>query len=201
MTAWVGNMRDSSGETDLFGFAYEHSARRPPVFGGLYRSLRTRSCRGHAGFPRPVREAPLALRVFGPFLCGSRCRFFILARFSPRPVAVTGRGRLHLGVPGGEHSGTYAAVVDRPPGRARRDAGSAEKAPGRAGARGPEDLRLAWEATALAAIDSPPPAARWAKQIIPEQYAILVTCRDEAQQVELLSRLHAEGLDCRALLS
>src|SRR5580693_4735688 len=50
----------------------------------------------------------------------------------------------------------------------------------------PEDLRLAWEATALAAIDSPPTAARWAKQTVPEQYAVLVTCRDEAQQVELL---------------
>src|SRR5438132_11197752 len=65
----------------------------------------------------------------------------------------------------------------------------------------PEDLRLAWEATALAAIDSPPSAKRWAKKIIPEQYAILVTCRDEAHQVELLTRFHAEGLDCRALLS
>ena len=65
----------------------------------------------------------------------------------------------------------------------------------------PEDLRLAWEATALAAIDSPPPASRWAKQTIPEQYAVLITCRDEPQQVELLARLHAEGLECRALLS
>jgi hypothetical protein len=51
-------------------------------------------------------------------------------------------------------------------------------------------------------IDSPPPASRWARQHnIPEQYAVLVTCRDEAQQVELLTRLHAEGLDCRALVS
>jgi hypothetical protein len=33
-----------------------------------------------------------------------------------------------------------------------------------------------------------------------EQHAILVTCRDEAQQVELLARFHADGLDCRALL-
>jgi hypothetical protein len=65
----------------------------------------------------------------------------------------------------------------------------------------PEDLRLAWEATARAAIESPPSPERWAKQTIPEQYAVLVTCRDEAQQVELLARLHAEGLNCRALLS
>jgi hypothetical protein len=64
----------------------------------------------------------------------------------------------------------------------------------------PEDLRLAWEATALAAIDAPP-AKRPLKQTIPEQYAIIVTCRDEAQQVELLTRFHADGLTCRALLS
>jgi hypothetical protein len=65
----------------------------------------------------------------------------------------------------------------------------------------PEDLRLAWEATARAAIESPPSPERWPKKTIPEQYAVVVTCRDEAQQVELLTRLHAEGLDCRALLS
>jgi hypothetical protein len=65
----------------------------------------------------------------------------------------------------------------------------------------PEDLRLAWEATARAALESPPSSARRVKQHIPEQYAVLVTCRDEAQQIELLSRFHAEGLDCRALLS
>ena len=62
----------------------------------------------------------------------------------------------------------------------------------------PEDLRLAWEATALAAIDKPTDASRWAKTNIPEQFAIIMTCRDEPHQVELLTRLHAEGLDCRA---
>jgi hypothetical protein len=36
---------------------------------------------------------------------------------------------------------------------------------------------------------------------IPEQYLILVTCRDEKHQVELLSRFQGEGLECRALLS
>jgi hypothetical protein len=30
---------------------------------------------------------------------------------------------------------------------------------------------------------------------------VLVTCRDEQQQVELLKRLHGEGWECRALLS
>jgi hypothetical protein len=65
----------------------------------------------------------------------------------------------------------------------------------------PADLRLAWEATALAAIDKAAEPSGWAKTNIPEQFAIIVTCRDEPHQVELLMRLHAEGLDCLALLS
>ena len=36
---------------------------------------------------------------------------------------------------------------------------------------------------------------------LPEQYLVLVECRNEAQQVELLERFTAEGLRCRALLS
>jgi hypothetical protein len=34
----------------------------------------------------------------------------------------------------------------------------------------------------------------------PEQWMILVTCRDEREQVELLGRFHGEGLECKALL-
>jgi hypothetical protein len=33
------------------------------------------------------------------------------------------------------------------------------------------------------------------------QYMVLVMCRDERQQVELLERFQGEGLDCKALLS
>jgi hypothetical protein len=40
--------------------------------------------------------------------------------------------------------------------------------------------------------DSPP---------IPEQFLLLVTCRDEKHQVELLERFGREGLECKALLS
>jgi hypothetical protein len=36
---------------------------------------------------------------------------------------------------------------------------------------------------------------------IPEQFLILVTCRDEKQQVELLGRFSAEGLECRAMMA
>jgi hypothetical protein len=65
----------------------------------------------------------------------------------------------------------------------------------------PEELRLAWEATARAAIASPPAPERGGKGNLPEQYAVLVTCRDEAHQVELLIRLQQEGLECKALVS
>jgi hypothetical protein len=36
---------------------------------------------------------------------------------------------------------------------------------------------------------------------IPAQYLLLVTCRDDPHQAELLGRLRAEGLECRPLLS
>jgi hypothetical protein len=62
------------------------------------------------------------------------------------------------------------------------------------------DLQAAWEATRnplLAERTEPPPGP----QTIPEQYLILLTCRDERQQVELLERFRREGLPCKALLS
>jgi hypothetical protein len=62
----------------------------------------------------------------------------------------------------------------------------------------PDELRAAWEETARAAIERP---ARAVPQVVPEQYAVLVTCRDEQQQVELLTRFQGEGLECKALLS
>jgi hypothetical protein len=69
----------------------------------------------------------------------------------------------------------------------------------------PEELRLAWEATARAAIDTPPidspPEDRLPLRGVPAQFAVLIPCRDEMHQVELLTRLQEEGLECRALLS
>jgi hypothetical protein len=35
--------------------------------------------------------------------------------------------------------------------------------------------------------------------LVAEQYLILVTCRDENEQIELLARFKAEGLECQAL--
>jgi hypothetical protein len=36
---------------------------------------------------------------------------------------------------------------------------------------------------------------------VPEQFLILITCRDEQHQAELLDRFHREGMECKALLS
>jgi hypothetical protein len=35
----------------------------------------------------------------------------------------------------------------------------------------------------------------------PEQFPILITCRDEHHQAEMLERFRGEGVECRALLS
>jgi hypothetical protein len=62
-----------------------------------------------------------------------------------------------------------------------------------------EELKAAWRATAesrLKALSATPAAAA-----CPAQFLILLTCRDEHRQVELLNRLGGEGLECRALLS
>jgi hypothetical protein len=42
---------------------------------------------------------------------------------------------------------------------------------------------------------------RPANKALPEQFAVIVECADEAEQKKLLQRFHAEGLKCRALLS
>jgi len=60
------------------------------------------------------------------------------------------------------------------------------------------DLQLAWQAAAEAAAE-----ARPAREIdaVAEQYLVLITCRDEKHQVELLERFQRDGLPCKALLS
>jgi hypothetical protein len=65
----------------------------------------------------------------------------------------------------------------------------------------PEDLRAAWEAAARACLEAPGDGERLGEDGIPEQYYVLITCRDERQQVELLARLQAEGLTVKAVMS
>jgi hypothetical protein len=65
----------------------------------------------------------------------------------------------------------------------------------------PPELEEAWRQAAEAALTQPRHSRPRAEQAIPEQWLVLVTCQDEKQQVELLTRLSAEGWQCKALLS
>jgi hypothetical protein len=55
-----------------------------------------------------------------------------------------------------------------------------------------------WQAAADAAAEEKPARSF---DTVREQYLVLVTCRDEEHQVELLQRFQEEGLPCKALLS
>jgi hypothetical protein len=61
-----------------------------------------------------------------------------------------------------------------------------------------EELRAAWQAGAEGALKEE--KERRAFTDIPEQFLLLVTCRDE-KQVELLQRSHDEGIQVKALIS
>jgi hypothetical protein len=63
------------------------------------------------------------------------------------------------------------------------------------------DLQAAWEAAAQASVAEPDNPRSPVAQTVPEQYLVLITCRDERHQVELLARFQSEGPECRALLS
>jgi hypothetical protein len=62
------------------------------------------------------------------------------------------------------------------------------------------DLEAAWRAAAEAALAAADPAAVGVEPAT-AQYLVVITCRDENHQVELLGRFHGEGLACKALLS
>ena len=63
------------------------------------------------------------------------------------------------------------------------------------------ELRAAWETAARAVVETPYEPSKEGVPMGAEQWLVLVTCRDEGQQVELLKRFQGEGLECRALLS
>jgi len=58
----------------------------------------------------------------------------------------------------------------------------------------PDELAAAWQASADAAQALAAPAAAEAGDL-PDQYLILITCRNESHQTELLGRLHGEGVE------
>jgi len=62
------------------------------------------------------------------------------------------------------------------------------------------ELQAIWQACANA-VPTPPDEPREEMKVVPEQWLILVTCRDEKQPVELLTRFRGEGLECKVLLT
>ena len=63
-----------------------------------------------------------------------------------------------------------------------------------------EELRAAWQAAAAEGTLKDEKERR-SYDGFPEQFLLLVTCRDEQHQVELLQRFHDEGIQVKALLS
>ncbi len=59
------------------------------------------------------------------------------------------------------------------------------------------ELEAAWRTEADAVLTTQPASE---VGVGPKQFLVLVTWRDEPQQVELFRRLSGEGLQCRALL-
>jgi hypothetical protein len=63
------------------------------------------------------------------------------------------------------------------------------------------ELRAAWESAAAAALEAVGQGQQRELTPGPEQWLVLITCRDEPHQLALLARFQTEGLPCRALLS
>jgi hypothetical protein len=65
------------------------------------------------------------------------------------------------------------------------------------------DLQALWQETqaGIDALQEKPDKQPARPPILEEQFLVLVPCRDEKQQVELLQRFQREGLACKALLS
>jgi hypothetical protein len=63
-----------------------------------------------------------------------------------------------------------------------------------------DELQALWQATAEATLTTPDSGAVPALPLR-EQFLLLVTCRDERQQVELLEQFRQQGLEVKALLA
>ena len=63
------------------------------------------------------------------------------------------------------------------------------------------ELEAAWQASVQAALAAPLKDDRPGYKSYPEQFLILVTCRDEKHQGELLTRCRAEGWECKAVVA
>jgi hypothetical protein len=63
------------------------------------------------------------------------------------------------------------------------------------------DLEAAWQAAATGVLAQEPVKPGWRGAELPEQFYVLITCRDEKHQVELLGRFKREGVTCKAVLA
>jgi hypothetical protein len=63
------------------------------------------------------------------------------------------------------------------------------------------ELQAVWERAADGSLVESAEHEKADITAIPEQFLVLVKCRDETQQIELLRRFQSEGMECRALLS
>jgi hypothetical protein len=63
------------------------------------------------------------------------------------------------------------------------------------------ELQAVWETAADRILAPSSEHEKAVVTAIPEQFLVLVKCRDEKQQIELLRRFQSEGMECRALVS
>jgi hypothetical protein len=63
------------------------------------------------------------------------------------------------------------------------------------------ELRRLWESAATTALGDPLERHGKRGDFLAHEFYVLIRCRDERHQVELLERFQAEGLDCEAKLS
>jgi hypothetical protein len=64
----------------------------------------------------------------------------------------------------------------------------------------PPELVAAWEEAAGRLQTAGEDKGLLSRDALPEAFYVLITCRDERQQVELLGRFKGEGLNCKAVL-
>jgi hypothetical protein len=63
------------------------------------------------------------------------------------------------------------------------------------------DLRALWEAAAAEALERPAEPGGGGRAVeYGHEFYVLIRCRDEPHQVDLLTRFLGEGLDCQAKL-
>ena len=63
------------------------------------------------------------------------------------------------------------------------------------------ELEAAWHASVQDALAAPLKDDKPGYTSCPEQFLILVTCKDEKHQRELLTRFKAEGWECKAVVA